>query len=330
MPITDKSLIVKVPVADLRSKPVDTKPVYSHDDLQETQVLYNEALLYLDEIEDWYYAEAIEQQKYTDKNIWQGYTGWIRKHSVVLIDEPLIYNAIVKNKTINIMKSRSEMSEALITVSIGTRLATDETADKKYYAVSFDDNIRGYINKDGVNSVDIHLSENQLRKAVVGSGMLFIGVPYLWGGRSMYMYEYRDGKGKGVDNAIAFNTQHSRHSTVLTGVDCSGLTNLAYRANNINIPRDAHEQWMAAQKIEYKQLKPGDLIFISAADKPDSVNHVMLNIGRNRFIEAAETGARVKIDTFKAKFGEGLIQLAEHNFIINNKQIHFGSFISKQ
>jgi cell wall-associated NlpC family hydrolase len=87
---------------------------------------------------------------------------------------------------------------------------------------------------------------------------------------------------------------------------------------------------MAAQKIEYKQLKPGDLIFISPADKPDSVNHVMLNIGRNRFIEAAETGGRVKIDTFKAKFGEGLIQLAEHNFIINNKQIHFGSFILKQ
>jgi gamma-D-glutamyl-L-lysine dipeptidyl-peptidase len=335
MPITDKLLIVTVPVADLRCKPVDTKPVYIHDDLQETQVLYNEMLLYLDEIDDWYHVEAIEQQQYTRRNIWQGYTGWIRKHNVALIDAPLQYNVVVKYKTAHVLKNRSEKSGTLLMVSIGTRLQVKETADEEYYAVMLAGNQTGYISKNDVAGTTAHSDENILRKAIVSTGRLFIDVPYLWGGRSTCMTDPPGTKKKTkdkrqrADNSISSNQQPIPHAPVI-GVDCSGLTNLVYRANNIDIPRDAHEQWIAAQKVEYKHLKPGDLIFVSTEDRPDSIVHVMLNMGRERFLEAAETGGKAKISTFRNRFGENLARLAEHNFFINNKQIHFGRFISRQ
>jgi gamma-D-glutamyl-L-lysine dipeptidyl-peptidase len=328
---TDHYLIVIVPFANLRSKPVDAKPVYTQDDLQVTQVLYNEILLYLDEIDDWYYVEATEQQKYTQKNIWQGYPGWIRKHSVAMINGLMKYNAVVKHKTAHILKSWSEKTGILLTVPIGTMLPIKETANKKYYSVVFANNKRGYISKDDVNRVDMNLGDSQLRKAIISTGKLFLGVPYLWGGRSIYIAELLEekqiakSKGPKADDSL-FNSRHPIPNAPVAGVDCSGLINLVYRVNNINIPRDAQEQWMAAQKVDCKRLKPGDLIFISAEDVPDSINHVMLNMGRERFIEAADTGSKVKINTFADKFGESFTQLAEHNFFIHNRQIHFGSF----
>ena len=56
-------LVVTVPVANLRKEPVEASVEYVCDDLQETQLLYNECLLYKDETEDWYYVEAVEQTK---------------------------------------------------------------------------------------------------------------------------------------------------------------------------------------------------------------------------------------------------------------------------
>ena len=332
MEITDKMLIVTVPVADVRSKPVDAKSAYIHDDLQKTQVLYNEVLCYLDEIDDWYYIEAIEQLKNISKNIRQGYRGWIRKNCVAMINVPAIYNAIVKNKTARILKSQSENTDILMTVSIGTKFTVNETTHKEYYAVMLANNRKGYISKDDVTGIEANLNESMLRKAIVNTGRLFIGIPYLWGGRSMFMAGLPGGrretrnKKQEIENSI-FRVRCSASNSVNTGVDCSGLTNLVYRANNIDIPRDAQEQWMAIKKIDCNRLKPGDLIFVSAAGRPDFINHVMLNIGAERFIEAAETGDPVMVNTFIKRFGEGFNQLAEHDFLIRNKQIHFGSVI---
>ena len=142
------------------------------------------------------------------------------------------------------------------------------------------------------------------------------------------MAELSKGRQK-IDKSI-FNTQRSTPHAVNTGVDCSGLTNLVYRVNNIDIPRDAQEQWMVTQKVACNSLKPGDLIFISMEGKPDLINHVMLYIGSEKFIEAAETGNTVIVNTFTKRFGEGFDELAKHNFIISNKQIYFGSIISNQ
>ena len=60
---TGQLLVVRVPVANLRREPVEARNRYTHDDLQETQLLFNETLLYRGEKPDWYYVEALEQLK---------------------------------------------------------------------------------------------------------------------------------------------------------------------------------------------------------------------------------------------------------------------------
>ena len=83
-PVKKEFLVVTSPVANLRKEPVEASCKYICDDLQETQLLYNECLLYKDENEDWYYVQAVEQQKATPQGDWQGYPGWIQKTSAIV------------------------------------------------------------------------------------------------------------------------------------------------------------------------------------------------------------------------------------------------------
>ncbi len=112
------------------------------------------------------------------------------------------------------------------------------------------------------------------RKGIVKTAREFLGTPYYWGGRSP-----RDPRAK---------TPPHR------GVDCSGLTGLAYQMNGVTIPRDAHEQWLKAREIRRDQLKPADLIFLSDPKDPKKITHVMLYAGEGRVIEGPGTGEKVR------------------------------------
>jgi cell wall-associated NlpC family hydrolase len=165
------------------------------------------------------------------------------------------------------------------------------------------------------------VSENQIREKIVNTGKLFLGVPYLWGGRSMYIPELQFGVHSKPE------TRNQKLQSVATGVDCSGLTNLVYRVNNIDIPRDAHEQWMKSEHITPEELKAGDLLFASTEGNIHSINHVMLYIGGEQFIEVSETGSFVRFNTLREKFGIGISKLAQHHFLVDNKKIYFGRVI---
>ena len=75
--------------------------------------------------------------------------------------------------------------------------------------------------------------------------------------------------------------------------------NLIFRARDIDVPRDAHEQWLSAAPIDAGSLGPGDLIFLSREGDADSVNHVMLSLGNDKFIEAPQTGDTVLNKDFR-------------------------------
>jgi len=308
----EKYLAVTSPVADIRRKPVESLGGYMHDDLQETQVLYNEVLLYRYHDRDWYYVEAIEQQKFTHDNKWSGYPGWIRKTSVILVDKPAPYDVTVKDHNTFLLKEPSCSTENLFYVPIGTRLAVKESSQNGYCRVFSNDGKTGWIKKNAVNKKDPLPSPSKLRDNIVSTARLFIGAPYMWGGRSMISADEKEQK-------IAFS-----------GVDCSGLTNLVFRVNNIDIPRDAQDQWIMAENITHKHLKSGDLIFLSAEGIKDRIVHVMIYIGENRFIEALETGSRVQINDLESRFGINITRNIEHNFVIEGKQMYFGRFLSEK
>ncbi|MGC5343365.1 NlpC/P60 family protein [Streptomyces sp. DT24] len=72
--------------------------------------------------------------------------------------------------------------------------------------------------------------------------------------------------------------------------DCSGLTQAAWRAAGVSLPRTTYTQINAGQRVPRSQLAPGDLVFFYSG-----VSHVGLYIGGGRMIHAPRPGAPVRV-----------------------------------
>jgi len=151
-------------------------------------------------------------------------------------------------------------------------------------------------------SATTHLPLPQQRQAIVRAAEAFIGTPYLWGGRSP-----------------------ATAGAATTGVDCSGLVNLAYRSVGMQIPRDAHEQWMRATNIE--RPEPADLIFLSEKNHPAKIVHVMLDAGDGWLIEAPGTGLTVRRIEAAKRLGRPLRELKSGD-VIDGQTMSFGSYLA--
>jgi len=82
------------------------------------------------------------------------------------------------------------------------------------------------------------------------------------------------------------------------GFDCSGLTQAAYAAAGITIPRTSEQQWLALPHVPLKDALPGDLVFFNPGEFiPGLPGHVGIYLGNGQFIDAPHTGATVRIDT---------------------------------
>jgi cell wall-associated NlpC family hydrolase len=98
-----------------------------------------------------------------------------------------------------------------------------------------------------------------------------------------------------ADQAIAFARQQLGKPYVwgATGpdsYDCSGLTQAAYKAAGIGLPRTTYDQVDVGTRVSEGDLQPGDLIFFYSDD-----SHVGLYIGNGEMIHAPHTGTVVKI-----------------------------------
>jgi gamma-D-glutamyl-L-lysine dipeptidyl-peptidase len=330
-------LVVTAPVANLRKKPVEASAEYACDELQETQLLYNECLLYKEENEDWYYVEAAEQKKVTCQDDWQGYPGWIQKTSAKFIDTWPALNVVVKWPQAIILKTPLKKAEPLLTLSIGTRLTIENEENDNYYKTILADGKQGWIGKGDVNIPAPVIDMDHLRSNIAETARLFLGTPYLWGGRSGCVPQGMAQRAKGAKQGgeasasnlspLTFHLSPHDAEGVVCGVDCSSLTNLAYRVDWLDIPRDAHDQWRVSTHIAHNTLLPADLIFVSAEKAHDKITHVMMYLAGEKFIEALETGSVVSINTFKNKFGVTLREAEQQDFIVNKRKIYFGSIL---
>jgi hypothetical protein len=84
----------------------------------------------------------------------------------------------------------------------------------------------------------------------------FLGLPYLWGGRSSY------------------------------GYDCSGFTQMLVRSRGITMPRDADLQaaWEGLEAVDRKDLRAGDLLFFGSGG--GKITHTAMYIGGGELIHA--------------------------------------------
>ncbi|MFE0625388.1 NlpC/P60 family protein [Streptomyces sp. NPDC058864] len=72
--------------------------------------------------------------------------------------------------------------------------------------------------------------------------------------------------------------------------DCSGLTQAAWGAAGVSIPRVTYDQVDFGTRVSSDQLQPGDLVFFYS-----DITHVGLYIGGGQMIHAPHTGSVVKI-----------------------------------
>lgn len=76
--------------------------------------------------------------------------------------------------------------------------------------------------------------------------------------------------------------------------DCSGLTQAAWAAAGVAIPRTSEGQWAALPHISGGQLRPGDLIFYTGSPIDPPPGHVTMYIGGGQMVEAYATGYPVR------------------------------------
>jgi cell wall-associated NlpC family hydrolase len=71
--------------------------------------------------------------------------------------------------------------------------------------------------------------------------------------------------------------------------DCSGLTQAAWKAAGVSLPRTTYDQVDAGTTVSLADAQPGDLIFFY-----DDVSHVGIYIGNGMMIHAPKPGAYVR------------------------------------
>ncbi|WP_221347838.1 NlpC/P60 family protein [Streptomyces beigongshangae] len=72
--------------------------------------------------------------------------------------------------------------------------------------------------------------------------------------------------------------------------DCSGLTQAAYRAAGVSLPRTTYAQIDAGRRVARSELRPGELVFFYSG-----ISHVGLYVGNGRMIHAPNSSASVRV-----------------------------------
>ncbi|MFH7594195.1 NlpC/P60 family protein [Streptomyces racemochromogenes] len=72
--------------------------------------------------------------------------------------------------------------------------------------------------------------------------------------------------------------------------DCSGLTQAAWRAAGVSLPRTTYTQINAGRRVTRDQLAPGDLVFYYSG-----VTHVGLYVGGGQIVHAPRPGSTVRL-----------------------------------
>jgi chitinase len=118
--------------------------------------------------------------------------------------------------------------------------------------------------------------------AVVKRALQAVGTPYRWGG-----------------------------TTPGKGLDCSGLVKYAFTdVGELDLPRTSSAMAQAqGQKVDRKDLKPGDLLFFNI--KSRRINHVAIYLGNDRFVHAPRRGKKVSVDTLKKPYWNSHYKVAK-------------------
>jgi cell wall-associated NlpC family hydrolase len=181
------------------------------------------------------------------------YKGWIRSTQLETVDEAAVDK---ENKWLlcsNGVSDGIETNAGLIHVPFGANLPGIKNGKGKIGTLSYSYSGE-YLADRTKQSGNIAVLTSILNR--------WINAPYLWGGRTML------------------------------GVDCSGFTQIIFKVIGIDLLRDASEQAMQGQAVDFlQQANCGDLAFFD--DSEGRIYHVGVLLNNHQIIHAS---GRVRID----------------------------------
>lgn len=86
-----------------------------------------------------------------------------------------------------------------------------------------------------------------------------------------------------------------------SGLDCSGLVQVVFRdAAGLFLPRTAREQSQVGERVDVKDLQPGDLVFFNTMRH--AFSHVGIYIGDGKFIHSPRSGEQVRVEDMGTRY----------------------------
>jgi peptidoglycan DL-endopeptidase LytE len=171
-------------------------------------------------------------------------------------------NTVKAGEILIIPDSKYEKEPA---IQVGTM--TDETRHQDF-------NIPNALNRKSLDEkVDYYYEQtrhtdnnfNLIANRIINTALMFLGVPYKFGGNSPS-----------------------------TGLDCSAYVKKVFGILNIELPRTARDIYHVGRYVQKSQLATGDLVFFRTYARYPS--HVGIYLGDNKFIHASSRSKMVTID----------------------------------
>jgi cell wall-associated NlpC family hydrolase len=86
-----------------------------------------------------------------------------------------------------------------------------------------------------------------------------------------------------------------------SGFDCSGFVRYVFSESlGLSLPHNAAAISQSGERVEKKELQPGDLVFFNTMRR--AFSHVGIYLGDNRFVHAPRSGARVRIEDMDDRY----------------------------
>ncbi|MEY9211499.1 C40 family peptidase [Thermobifida halotolerans] len=112
---------------------------------------------------------------------------------------------------------------------------------------------------------------SQAGRAAAAWALQQVGKPYVWGGTGPH------------------------------GFDCSGLTQAAWAAAGVSIPRVTTDQVRIGIPVGLDELQPGDLLFYDTGSGP-SPSHVTMYVGDGQMVNAPRTGTTIRVEPVQSDY----------------------------
>ena len=201
---------------------------------------------------DWFFAKL-------DKD----YIGWVHKNDIFLCHKEDVDHWI---RSVNVI-IRTNFADYydkpfIRQVKLGTFVAGNKVilvrSGAIWSRVALPCGSEVWVGTDKLEKYDpVELRKRGDAGNIIKTGIRFLGIPYLWGGKSPY------------------------------GFDCSGFVKTVYMLNGIDLPRDANQQALCGTEIEFDEnlsnLKTGDLLFFGRR----RVTHVGIYINDGWYIHSS-------------------------------------------